>query len=186
MTALTEIGTRAQAAARHLGVADSEAKNQGLQAIAAALAAQQAYILAENQKDLERGRCKGLSPALLDRLSLNETRLAAMGEGLAQVWALSDPVGEELAAWTAAAGIRIRKVRVPLGVIGHSFLVALAAVLISVGISGLNEIMEFLIAANMERNGVGGYDNAMLDLIFNLAGAIVAVLFLKCARKKRS
>ncbi len=66
--------------------------------------------------------------------------------------------------------------RVPLGVTGHTFLVALAATMISLGISGLNEIMEFLIAVTVERNGVGGYENAMIDLIFNFSGAVVAVI----------
>ncbi len=65
--------------------------------------------------------------------------------------------------------------RVPLKVSGHTFLVALAATMISLGISGLNEIMEFLIAVTVERNGVGGYENAMIDLIFNFSGAVVAV-----------
>ncbi len=65
--------------------------------------------------------------------------------------------------------------RVPLRVVGHTFLVALAAALISLGVSGLNEIMEFLIAVNLERHGVGGYENAMLDLIFNWGGAVLAV-----------
>ena len=64
-----------------------------------------------------------------------------------------------------------------------SFLLALAAVLTSVGISSLNEIMEFLIAVSLEENGVGGYENAMLDLIFNLSGAIVGVGILRCLRK---
>lgn len=66
--------------------------------------------------------------------------------------------------------------RLPLAIRGHEFLVALAAVLISVGVSALNEIMEFLIAITLERNGVGGYENAMLDFIFNLSGAVVGVL----------
>lgn len=65
--------------------------------------------------------------------------------------------------------------RVPFGIAGKTFLVALAASMISLGISGLNEIMEFLIAVTLERNGVGGYENAMLDLIFNLSGAALAV-----------
>ncbi len=65
--------------------------------------------------------------------------------------------------------------RVPLGVAQKTFLVALAACMISLGISGMNEIMEFLIAVTVERNGVGGYENAMLDLIFNFSGAFLAV-----------
>lgn len=67
--------------------------------------------------------------------------------------------------------------RVPLRVAGYTFLVALTAALISLGVSGLNEIMEFLIAVNLEQHGVGGYENAMLDLCFNWAGAVVAVGF---------
>lgn len=71
--------------------------------------------------------------------------------------------------------------RVPLGITkGHTVLVALAATLISLGVSGLNEIMEFLIAVTVERNGVGGYENAMLDLIFNWGGAAVAVVAYAC------
>ncbi len=66
--------------------------------------------------------------------------------------------------------------RVPLGITGRTGLVALAATMISLGISGLNEIMEFLIAVTVDRNGVGGYENAMLDLIFNLSGAVIGVV----------
>jgi putative membrane protein len=67
--------------------------------------------------------------------------------------------------------------------------IALAAVLTSLGVSALNEIMEFLIAVTVERNGVGGYENAMLDLIFNLSGAVVAILVyqtVRCLRNKRN
>ncbi|MFM2424411.1 MAG: hypothetical protein RLZZ70_802 [Candidatus Parcubacteria bacterium] len=74
--------------------------------------------------------------------------------------------------------------RVPLGIKGHTFLVALAATMISLGISGLNEIMEFLIAVSIENNGVGGYANAMLDLIFNLSGAVVGVLLMVLLQRK--
>jgi len=64
-------------------------------------------------------------------------------------------------------------------------LTALAAVLISVGISSLNEIMEFIIAISLERNGVGGYENAMLDFVFNLSGAVVAILLYSIYGRKR-
>jgi hypothetical protein len=74
--------------------------------------------------------------------------------------------------------------RVPLQIKGHGFLVALAAVMISLGVSSLNEIMEFLIAMTLERNGVGGYENAMLDFIFNLGGAVVGVLVYQSVVKK--
>lgn len=65
----------------------------------------------------------------------------------------------------------------------NSFLLALVAVLVSVWVSSLNEIMEFLIAVSLEENGVWGYENAMLDLIFNLFGAVVGVGILRCLRK---
>jgi hypothetical protein len=73
------------------------------------------------------------------------------------------------------AVMSLHTLRIIFGVVGHNFLVNLAAVMISLGISGMNEIMEFLIAINLERHGIGGYENAMLDLIFNLGGATVAV-----------
>ncbi|MES2966604.1 MAG: DUF2238 domain-containing protein [Patescibacteria group bacterium] len=73
--------------------------------------------------------------------------------------------------------------RVPLQVTGHMFLVGLAAAMISLGISGLNEIMEFLIAVTLEENGVGGYENAMLDLIFNFSGAVLALGILYVVRR---
>ncbi len=73
--------------------------------------------------------------------------------------------------------------RVPLKVTGHVFLVGLAAAMISLGISGLNEIMEFLIAVTLEENGVGGYENAMLDLIFNFSGAVLGVTIYSIFKK---
>ena len=73
--------------------------------------------------------------------------------------------------------------RIPLQVKEHTFLVGLAAAMISLGISGLNEIMEFLIAVTLEENGVGGYENAMLDLIFNFSGAVLALGILYLVRR---
>ena len=72
-----------------------------------------------------------------------------------------------------------------LGVATRTGWVIISAILISVGISALNEIMEFLIAVNMDKNGVGGYENSMLDLIFNLGGAVVAVTALVLLRRIR-
>jgi Predicted membrane protein (DUF2238) len=66
------------------------------------------------------------------------------------------------------------------------FIIVLAAVLTSLGVSSLNEIMEFLIAVTVERNGVGGYENAMLDLIFNLSGAVLAIMFYRLCRWKKT
>jgi putative membrane protein len=74
-----------------------------------------------------------------------------------------------------------------LAIKGHTTLIYLMAVMASVGVSALNEIMEFLIAVTVERNGVGGYENAMLDLIFNLSGAVIATgLMVLFSQKKKS
>jgi putative membrane protein len=78
--------------------------------------------------------------------------------------------------YAVVAFMAYHTLRVPFGVSGYAFLVALAAALISLGISGLNEIMEFFIAISLEEHGVGGYYNAMLDLVFNWSGAVLAVL----------
>ena len=75
--------------------------------------------------------------------------------------------------------------RVSFKAVGGVFAVSLAAVLIAVGISALNEIMEFLIAISLERNGVGGYDNAMLDFVFNLVGAVVAIVGYHLVKSRR-
>jgi putative membrane protein len=83
------------------------------------------------------------------------------------------------------AAMTYRLLRAKLAIRNNSMLVSLFAILTSVGISALNEIMEFLIAVTIERNGVGGYENAMLDLIFNLSGAIVAVVLYKIASWKK-
>jgi uncharacterized membrane protein YjdF len=77
-------------------------------------------------------------------------------------------------------------IREAFGVKTHSWLLASFAILTSLGISSLNEIMEFLIAVTVERNGVGGYENAMLDLIFNLSGAIIATVFCVLISKEHS
>jgi putative membrane protein len=74
-----------------------------------------------------------------------------------------------------------------LAIKGHTILIFLMAVMASVGVSALNEIMEFIIAVTVERNGVGGYENAMLDLIFNLSGAVIATgLIVLFSRKRKS
>ena len=75
-------------------------------------------------------------------------------------------------------------IRNVLKVSGHGFLVALLAIMVSVGVSAQNEIMEFLIAVNLERNGVGGFENAMLDLVFNTVGAILLVGVMALREKK--
>ncbi|MFN8372194.1 MAG: glutamate-5-semialdehyde dehydrogenase [Anaerolineae bacterium] len=114
---LTDMGARAKAAARELARATTEQKNHALLAIADALIAHEADILAENALDLEDGRASGLSPALLDRMSLHQ-RLPSIAADVRSVAALPDPVGHEFDARTLDNGLRISRRRTPIGVIG--------------------------------------------------------------------
>ena len=118
MHELTEKGQRAKRAARRLASLDSKTKNRALLAMADALEAATAAIVAANAKDMEAGRLKGMPQPLQDRLLLTPERVAAMADGLRQIAVLPDPVGEGLGSWIQADGLRISKVRVPLGVIG--------------------------------------------------------------------
>jgi len=115
---VTEIARAARQASRPLAQVNSEVKNQTLRAMAKALGASEKAILAENAKDLEAGKKKGLSAAMLDRLALNPERIQAMGQGLSEVAGLPDPVGEVTAMWPRPNGLLIGRVRIPLGVIG--------------------------------------------------------------------
>ena len=113
-----DFGRRARAAARQLRLCTTEQKNAGIRAMADELLAAQDAILAANAQDLEKARANGLSGAMLERLKLDPKRLAAMADGVRQVADLPDPVGEILRDWTRPNGLRIQKVRVPIGVIG--------------------------------------------------------------------
>ena len=115
---MTQLGQRARQASRELARADSNIKNKALLAIADLLEASMATLIAENNKDLEAGKEKGLDEALLDRLALNEERILGMSEGLRQIAALPDPVGEISDMNYQPSGLQIGKMRVPLGVIG--------------------------------------------------------------------
>ncbi|KAA5604338.1 glutamate-5-semialdehyde dehydrogenase [Roseospira marina] len=115
---MTDIGRRARAAARALATAPSAAKDTVLTAAAEALRAEIDTILAANALDIAAGEAKGLPAAMLDRLRLTDARIEAMAKGLQEVAALPDPVGTELAAWDRPNGLRIARVRVPIGVIG--------------------------------------------------------------------
>jgi glutamate-5-semialdehyde dehydrogenase len=115
---MRELGQRARAAARAMGRAETGAKNQALLAIADAILVDQAHLRAENQRDLEAGRQRGLDPALLDRLELTDAGIRAMAEGLRQVAALADPVGAISDLDYRPSGIQVGRMRVPLGVIG--------------------------------------------------------------------
>ncbi len=118
MTQLETQGLAAKNAARVLSVAGTARKNKALEAIAAAILERQGEILAANAADLEAGKAAGLRPALLDRLALDEGRIAGIVEGVRQVAALPDPIGEVTKMSTRPNGLVIGKRRVPLGVIG--------------------------------------------------------------------
>ncbi|HEX22187.1 MAG TPA: glutamate-5-semialdehyde dehydrogenase [Chromatiales bacterium] len=115
---MQDLGRRARAASRIMARANTGAKNDALLHIATALESAQAELIAENAKDLEQGRKDGLDDALLDRLALNEERIKGMAEGLRQIAALPDPVGEISDLNYRPSGIQVGKMRVPLGVIG--------------------------------------------------------------------
>ncbi len=115
---MTQLGQQARAASRVLARAQTRQKNEALQAIADAIAQQRAQILAENRKDLDAGRDKGLDAALLDRLELNDARIDGMIDGIHQIAALPDPIGEISDLKYQPSGIQVGKMRVPLGVIG--------------------------------------------------------------------
>ncbi|WOI34259.1 glutamate-5-semialdehyde dehydrogenase [Tritonibacter scottomollicae] len=115
---MAEIGTRAKLAAQHLATASAAQKEQALNAAAEAVWAARADIIAANARDLEFGRDKGLSAAMMDRLMLDEARIQGIVDGLRAVAAQEDPVGAVLEEWTQPTGLRIQRVRTPLGVIG--------------------------------------------------------------------
>jgi glutamate-5-semialdehyde dehydrogenase len=118
---MADIGARARAAAAELAVADPATKRRAIEAAADAVWQDRDGILAANTEDLALGRDKGLSSAMLDRLTLDEDRIAGMVKGLRAVAAQDDPVGEVLADWHQPSGLHIRRVRTPLGVVGVIF-----------------------------------------------------------------
>jgi glutamate-5-semialdehyde dehydrogenase len=115
---MDRLGREAVAASEALALAATEQKNLALAKVAAALRANQATLLAANAQDVEAARAKGLSAAMLDRLALDEKRVAAMAHGVEDIEALPDPIGTVSARWTRPNGLDIARVRVPLGVIG--------------------------------------------------------------------
>jgi len=117
-TYMLTVGEQAREAARSMSRAETAAKNGALLAIAAALQGNAQLLMAENHKDLEAGRQRGLDAAMLDRLDLTEKRIDAMAQGLREVAALSDPVGEITGLAYRPSGIQVGRMRVPLGVIG--------------------------------------------------------------------
>lgn len=115
---MLDIGQRARAASAKLAKANAHDRTNALNAMANALVAAETEILDANARDLEHGRAKGLSSALMDRLALSAERIAGIADALKAVADLPDPVGSEIARWTVPSGLDIARVRTPLGVIG--------------------------------------------------------------------
>lgn len=118
MTTLQQMGKNAKLASRTLAVADTALKNSALAAMAKALLDGADSILAANDKDIENGRAAGMSVSLLDRLRLTPQRIEGMAQGILDTAALADPCGTVISGEVGTGGLFIRKVRVPLGVIG--------------------------------------------------------------------
>ena len=118
VTEVIELGRKAREASLKLATVSTRVKNQALEAMAQALISNQDRILEANRKDLRTGEEKQIGTALIDRLMLNESRIKEMAQGLRDVAALPDPIGEVISGWKRPNGLVITKVRVPLGVIG--------------------------------------------------------------------
>ena len=115
---ITELGKRAKKAETLMRTLTTERKNEALKACADAILANGKQILKANQLDLEKAVKAGMSEGLQDRLRLDQARLEGIAEGVRQVAALLDPIGQVTDEWTIESGMKIRRVRVPLGVIG--------------------------------------------------------------------
>jgi len=115
---MLHVGQRAKSASRHMARATSAQKDQALRHIAQAIIREAKAISAANQLDLNAARSNGLAPALLDRLSLSDQAIQTMAEGLLQIAALPDPIGEISDLKFRPSGIQVGQMRVPLGVIG--------------------------------------------------------------------
>ncbi|MBO3086787.1 glutamate-5-semialdehyde dehydrogenase [Cellulomonas dongxiuzhuiae] len=116
--AVLAVARRAREASRALATATRATKDAALRALADALVAATDRVLAANAQDLERGRANGMSPGLLDRLALTPERVAAIADALRELAALPDPVGEVVRGSTLPNGLRLRQLRVPMGVVG--------------------------------------------------------------------
>src|SRR5688572_3663662 len=115
---MDKLGIEARAASRAMAKASTNTKNLALTTVAAAIRREKAALIAANQADLSAARNNGLEAAMLDRLTLSEKSIATMAEGLEQIAALPDPIGEMSDFKYRPSGIQVGKMRVPLGVIG--------------------------------------------------------------------
>jgi glutamate-5-semialdehyde dehydrogenase len=117
MTGLMVLGEQARQAAAELAQTAPQAKNRALTVMAAAIRKASTEIIAANARDVTAATAKGVTRAMIDRLTLNEARIASMAEGLEAIAALPDPVGRELAKWARPNGMDITRISVPIGVI---------------------------------------------------------------------
>ncbi|HHB95203.1 MAG TPA: gamma-glutamyl-phosphate reductase, partial [Campylobacterales bacterium] len=115
---MREFLTKAKASTQIVATLDSKTKNQILQEMAEALLEHTDFIIEENSKDMHLGRTNNLDDALLDRLLLDENRVAGIAKSLVEISALKEPVGRVLEGWINDDNLRIEKVSVPIGVIG--------------------------------------------------------------------
>jgi len=115
---MQQLGKQARAASRLMAKADTNARNRALLAMAAAIRRDKARLLAANRADMDSARATGMDEAMLDRLALSEKSIASMAEGLEQIAALADPIGEITDLKYRPSGIQVGRMRVPLGVIG--------------------------------------------------------------------
>ena len=115
---LTGIGRKARGASAELSRVISSSKDEALYKMAGGLIERNDFIITENQKDVEEATSKGLSEAMIDRLTLTPERLEKVADGLREVAALTDPVGEILRMRTRPNGLKVGRMRIPLGVIG--------------------------------------------------------------------
>ncbi len=117
-TLMMSIGAQAKSASRPLSIASADQKNRALLAMASAIEASKDRILEANVRDLAAAESSGVAASFIDRLKLDDARIASIAEGIRSIAALADPVGEIIAAWDRPNGLKIERVRTPLGVIG--------------------------------------------------------------------
>ena len=115
---IVKLAQNAKRASKSLATVGTNKKNAALAAICTSLVENADYILAENQKDIEKAREKGTSPSMIDRLMLSHERIIAMTDGVKKIIDLPDPIGETLGAKTLPNGLKVSKVTVPMGLIG--------------------------------------------------------------------
>lgn len=115
---ITEKGRKAREGARRLATLSTSVKNNALLSMAEAIESEGARLKTENRRDIEAAKARSLSSAMIDRLTLNDKRIKEMAQGLRDVAALPDPVGEVVRMWRRPNGMQVGKIRVPIGVIG--------------------------------------------------------------------